>query len=229
MKTIEVIIMNAFARDSGGGNPAAIVTNADGLTNPEKQAISKKLGLSETAFVSHSSVADYKLEFFTPTKQIAHCGHATIAAFSYLRESGVIKKDILTNETTDGLREIRFINGRAFMEQKSPAFSYPSDADAETILRSVNIKSDDLPVGTRPVIVNTGNSFLLIEVRSERALMHAKPHLDLISRVSEAYGLIGFYMFYRDSSGSSHATTRMFAPLYGIEEEAATVMAAGPL
>ncbi|WP_245823732.1 PhzF family phenazine biosynthesis protein [Photobacterium proteolyticum] len=43
-------------------------------------------GLSETAFVSQSDVADFKLAFFTPNRRIAHCGHATIATFSCLTQ-----------------------------------------------------------------------------------------------------------------------------------------------
>ena len=52
------------------------------LSNEQKILIAQKVGLSETAFFSKSTVTDFKLDFFTPTRQIAHCGHATIAAFS---------------------------------------------------------------------------------------------------------------------------------------------------
>jgi len=42
------------------------------------------------AFVSPSRTANFKLEFFTPTRQISHCGHATIATFSYLVQQGLL-------------------------------------------------------------------------------------------------------------------------------------------
>jgi len=38
------------------------------------QRIAAAVGLSETAFASRSSEADVKLEFFTPTQQIAAGG-----------------------------------------------------------------------------------------------------------------------------------------------------------
>ncbi len=42
--------------------------------------------------------------------------------------------------------------------------------------------------------------------------------------------MIGYYVFCTETSSPIRdATTRMFAPGYGIEEEAATGMAAGPL
>jgi PhzF family phenazine biosynthesis protein len=87
---IEAHIINAFVDGNLGGNPAGVVLNADVLSGSQKLEIASKIGLSETAFVSPSKVADFKLDFFAPTKQIAHCGHATIATFIYLRELGLI-------------------------------------------------------------------------------------------------------------------------------------------
>ena len=83
---IQVKIVNAFVEDNKGGNPAGIVLDADALTKEQKLYIASKVGLSETAFVSRSREADFKLDFFTPNRQIAHCGHATIATFSYLQQ-----------------------------------------------------------------------------------------------------------------------------------------------
>jgi hypothetical protein len=62
------------------------------------------------------------LDFFTPTKQIAHCGHATIATFVYLRELGLITKTESSKETIDGKREIYFDDDMAFMEQLAPSY-----------------------------------------------------------------------------------------------------------
>ncbi|PBQ30948.1 phenazine biosynthesis protein [Sphingobacteriaceae bacterium] len=229
MKKIPITIVNAFSIDNLGGNPAAIVFDADHYTIAQKQEIATKINVSETAFVSSSAIADYKLEFFTPSKQIAHCGHATIATFSYMKQTGAIKKKFVVKETIDGLREIRFVSNKAFMEQKAPFFSRPNRKDLGKILLSLNLTSSDIRPNTLPVIVNTGTSFLLIETADEIALKNAVPDHNLISELSTQYGLIGFYLFHRRSGLTEHATTRMFAPLYGIAEEAATGMAAGPL
>ena len=66
MTTVTVHIINAFVADDEGGNPAAVVFDADDLDEAQKQNVSTTLGLSETAFVSQSSVSDYKLDFFYP-------------------------------------------------------------------------------------------------------------------------------------------------------------------
>jgi len=59
---IKVPIVNAFVDGNFGGNPAAVVLNADVYTRNQKQKIVAGIGVSETAFVSPSTVADYKLE-----------------------------------------------------------------------------------------------------------------------------------------------------------------------
>ena len=47
-------------------------------------AIAKQLGYAETAFISESEIADYKIEYFTPKEEVDLCGHATIGSFAIL-------------------------------------------------------------------------------------------------------------------------------------------------
>lgn len=226
---IEVQILNAFVDNNKGGNPAGVVLNADDLTNEQKLKIAKKIGLSETAFVSRSAIAGFKLDFFTPTRQIAHCGHATIATFSYLSQSGLIKSTHSSKETIDGIREILLQGELAFMEQKAPVYQN-TDRQEEQILQSLGLTKRDI-LNEAPIsLVNTGNSFVIVPVKSAAILKSIKPNHALISQISEELNLIGLYVFSTETSSPlREATTRMFAPRYGIEEEAATGMAAGPL
>jgi PhzF family phenazine biosynthesis protein len=225
---VSVKIINAFSVKNQGGNPAGVVLDADGMTNEKKQLIASKIGLPETAFVSRSAKAGYKLDFFTPTKQIPHCGHATIATFTYLKRMGLVTSNRTSKETIDGIREIIYIGGYAFMEQRSPTFYVPENK-FEVILQSLGINETDLVPNLNPTIVNTGNSFLMVPVKDERVLSNIKPNLDLISGLSEEHSLIGYYVYTHPRNTNALATTRMFAPYYGINEEAATGMAAGPL
>jgi PhzF family phenazine biosynthesis protein len=228
-KKVEVQILNAFVDNNKGGNPAGVVLNADHLTNEEKLKIAAKVGLSETAFVSKSEIAGFKLDFFTPTRQIAHCGHATIATFSYLSQSGLIKSTLSSKETIDGIREILLQGDLAFMEQKAPVYRNVDKQSAQ-ILRSLGLTKSDILKEAPISLVNTGNSFVLVPVKSAAILKNIKPDYTLISQISEELNLIGFYVFCTETSSPIRdASTRMFAPRYGIEEEAATGMAAGPL
>ncbi|MEM0575506.1 PhzF family phenazine biosynthesis protein [Flavobacterium polysaccharolyticum] len=226
---VEVQIISAFVDNGKGGNSAGVVLNADNLTNEQKLKVATKVGLSETAFVSKSKVADFKLDFFTPTRQIAHCGHATIATFSYLSQLGLIKSKHSSKETIDGKREILIQNDLAFMEQKPPLYIEIADY-REKILYSLGLTEDDTLTNAPISIVNTGNSFAIIPVASDDILKKIIPNLDLITQISDEFDLIGYYVFSTKTNNEERvATTRMFAPRYGIAEEAGTGMAAGPL
>jgi len=229
---LSVQIVNAFVKDGTGGNPAGVVLNADRFNEDEKLSIARKVGLSETAFVSKSETEGFKLDFFTPTKRIAHCGHATIATFSYLASLGQAKDGETSKETIDGPRKIILNQTMAYMEQTAPIYSPPSkwerkDVTLNDVLKSLSLAPQDLEQRIHPSLVNTGNNFIVIGVSTQDVLKNLQLDLDKISAISEKLDLIGYYIFTTETEAD--ATTRMFAPRYGIVEEAATGMAAGPL
>ena len=234
-QTITAQVVNAFVTGNVGGNPAAVVLDADNLSDADMLRIAAKVGLSETAFVSKSKTQAFKLDFFTPNRRIAHCGHATIATFSYLAELGRVSEGETSKETVDGPRKIVIKNGAAYMEQLGPSYRMPSDwagdgVIAADVLKSLGINEVDLTQNVSPVLVNTGNNFIVVGVKDGATLRNLKPDFDLISDISEKLDLVGYYVFTTDRDATDKdATTRMFAPRYGIEEESATGMAAGPL
>ena len=228
-------IVSGFVSNGEGGNPAGVVLEADRLSEDQMLNVAAKLGLSETAFVSASETEGFKLDFFTPTRRIAHCGHATIATFSYMAEQGLVGEGTTSKETVDGPRSISIKDGMAFMEQLAPKYRFPSQWVSEgvkldEVLFSLGLATDDLDEKVSPVLVNTGNSFIVIGVKNGEALQSLTPNFNLMEQISEKLDLIGYYVFTTDSNATDKdATTRMFAPRYGIEEESATGMAAGPL
>ena len=229
METITVQILNAFVDNDKGGNPAGVVLNADTLSYKSKLEVAKKVGLSETAFVSKSRTEDFKLDFFTPTKQIAHCGHATVATFSYLKQIGAVKKDDTSKETIEGKRKIKLIGEIAFMEQLAPKYVDVSNKE-RIILKSLGLNKTDMIPNAPIQLVNTGNSFIIVSVKSKEILKNIIPNFKLINEISEEFDLIGYYVFSTNTdSPDRDVTSRMFGPRYGILEEAGTGMAAGPL
>ena len=221
----------AFPDGERGGNPAGVVVDANGLSREQKQTVARRVGLSETAFVSISSIASCKLDFFTPTRQIPHCGHATIAAFYLLRQLGLVDDGPHSKETIDGTRRIQVDGGVVFMEQRAPRYApVPVESGmGERVLTALAISRDRLADGPGPFVVDTGNAFLVLPL-DEPSLARLRPDLDLIEAISGELDLIGFYPFSSQTRGvGRHASARMFAPRFGIPEEAATGAAAGGL
>lgn len=81
-KKYRIYQIDSFTKELFTGNPAGVVTNADGLSDTQMQQIARELNNSETAFIFSSNIDNYDIHvrFFTPTNEVPICGHATIAA-----------------------------------------------------------------------------------------------------------------------------------------------------
>jgi PhzF family phenazine biosynthesis protein len=82
MTQLRLVQVDAFADRPFTGNPAAVVPLEAWLPDEILQAIAMENNLSETAFTvaATDGEADYELRWFTPTTEVALCGHATLAS-----------------------------------------------------------------------------------------------------------------------------------------------------
>ena len=89
--------VDAFTDRPFTGNPAGVVPDAGDLAPEEMQAIARELGNPETAFVLPGRTRDGEIEvrFFTPTREVPVCGHATLAAH-YVRAT---RRDVRDGES----------------------------------------------------------------------------------------------------------------------------------
>lgn len=88
MPELKLVQVDAFADRPFTGNPAAVVPLREWLADEILQAIAEENNLSETAFTvpATDGEADYELRWFTPTVEVALCGHATLASGHVLLE-----------------------------------------------------------------------------------------------------------------------------------------------
>ena len=86
MKKYRIYQIDAFTKEQFKGNPAGVVTNADGLSDSQMQTIARELNNAETALILSATSSDHDvwIRFFTPTTEVPSCGHATISAH-YIR------------------------------------------------------------------------------------------------------------------------------------------------
>lgn len=227
-KEIKVDTVYAMTWNGMNGNPAGVVLDALGLSPEERQQIAARVGHSETAFLERKSSGEYKIEFYTPIRKIPYCGHATIATFSLFR---MLHKEVgpsLKVEMAGKQVTIHFEGERVLMEQNKPIYEELSGTEESEALSSLGLTKKDLDPIFVPKVVDTGNRFVLIAVNSREGLSKLIPQQDKIKAFSEKKDLVGLYVFLH-TQGDHQATTRMFAPRYGINEESATGMAAGPL
>jgi trans-2,3-dihydro-3-hydroxyanthranilate isomerase len=97
----------------------------------------------------------------------------------------------------------------------------------------VGLGGDVLASAHRPVVASVGNSFVVAEVRGE-ALSRAVPDFARFRSAAAEFAALGpdrlpVYLYARDGGGGAGLRARMFSPLSGTVEDAATGSAATPL
>jgi PhzF family phenazine biosynthesis protein len=140
----------------GGGNPAGVVLDADGLSDGGMQRIAAEVGFSETAFLH----ADGSIRYFSPIAEVPFCGHATIATAVALAErdgagslvfaTPVGPVEMETSRGADGLLRAAFTSVEPRVEEFAPAV-------LARLLDLLGIEPQDLDPGFPPRIAYAGN------------------------------------------------------------------------
>ena len=81
-------ILDVFTERPYGGNPLAVVLDADGLSLAEMQSIAREFNLSETVFVLKAVSPGHtaRIRIFTPSREVPFAGHPTLGTAALLAE-----------------------------------------------------------------------------------------------------------------------------------------------
>lgn len=230
--------VNAFTDKLDGGNPAGVVLNSPYLTENQMAFISKKMNVSETAFVFPSKKADYKNIFFTPEVEVDLCGHATIATFFTMAKEGYLKANeniVVTQETKSGILPVYIeYNKNGTLERvmmgQNKAILKNIHIDISKIADSLQISKDQIDNTLPNQIVSTGLFTLPICINSFKTLKSIKPNFEKIKRICKELNVGSFHLYTFDTIDSKslyHA--RNFPPIYGVNEDPVTGTANGAL
>lgn len=236
MKTYKVYQIDAFTSEKFKGNPAGVVTNAEGLSEHDMQCIARELNNSETVFMfpPDDKTHDVKLRYFTPTTEVPSCGHATIAAHyaraveNQLQSCRVMQKISIGTLPIDIVKQNEYT---IWMTQGTIEFSSPILNENRTrIISALDLTDSDLDERCPIQIVSTGHSKVMIGIQSIEKLHNLSPNMTMLNSLSKLIGCNGYYVFSLSSKHSKFLTHgRMFAPAIGILEDPVTGNANGPL
>ncbi len=236
MKTYHLYQVDAFTREKFHGNPAGVITNADGLTEIEMQRIARELNNSETAFILSPTdeTHDVHVRFFTPRNEVPICGHATIAAH-YAR---VVENNLdsvrVYQKTGAGILPVDVIREgndyKIVMTQGKISFGNRIIGEPlEMLLMALGIRVSDLRVECPISIVSTGYSKVMIGIHDISLLHSLNPNMEMLTKVSKMIGCNGFYVFTLHYEEEVLVHGRMFAPAVGVNEDPVTGNANAPL
>jgi PhzF family phenazine biosynthesis protein len=204
---LRFVQVDAFTAEPFTGNPAAVCVLPHPVADERMQDIAREMNLSETAFlVRHDRAFD--LRWFSPTTEIALCGHATLASAHALWESGQLdaaeparfqtKSGLLTAERHDDWIELDFPATPA-----APAEAPPGLAEA---------------LGVAPRYIGLSRFDYLVEVADEQTVRGARPDFGRLA----ALPVRGVMVTSVASTAGCDFVSRFFAPAAGVNEDPAT-------
>jgi trans-2,3-dihydro-3-hydroxyanthranilate isomerase len=243
-RTLTFYQADVFTTTPFGGNPVAVIPDAQGLSDQELQQIAREMNLSETVFVLPPTepAAAVKIRIFTPTREIPFAGHPVIGAFYIL---GQLKRFPVQEPTTRVLYECNIglfpvdihVRGgeihRVVMSQPKPEFLGTIEAiqDVFEISNALGL-AKRMITGTRyPIeVVSTGLPVIIVPVRTLTAVKSIVPNSSAITDLCAKHGANGLMVFTAITvEALSSVHTRMFASPIGVVEDPATGSASGAL
>lgn len=237
MKTYRIYQIDAFTTQRFQGNPAGVVSNADGLTDGQMQAIARELNNSETAFILSPTADDHDvwIRFFTPVTEVPSCGHATISAhFVRALEQGLPSCTVV-QKIGIGVLPVEIIRldatYRIVMTQGAVEFMPPLTGTVRNaVVDALGLSERDLDDRCPVQVVSTGHAKVLVGIGGRDTLDSLRPDLPRLAELSGLIQCNGYYVFtLSPGPGDILAHGRMFAPAIGIPEDPVTGNANGPL
>ena len=221
MRSFRYVVCDVFTDVPLAGNQLAVFTDARDLDPLTMQALAREMNFAETVFVLPPSnpEADVRIRIFTPALELPFAGHPTLGTAFVL--GGPLSKIVIRLETGAGVVPVelerdgpRIVFGR--MEQPIPAIE--PVANPEPIFAALGVAGSGLPVER----YDLGPGHVYVELGSPEEVAAVQPDIAALARATPD----GVNCFARDGE---RWKTRMFAPNHGVNEDAATGSAAGPL
>jgi trans-2,3-dihydro-3-hydroxyanthranilate isomerase len=232
MKTYEFVTVDVFTDRRFGGNPLAVFPEAQGLSDAEMQSLAAEFNLSETTFVlppvdpAHTA----RVRIFNRTAEMPFAGHPNVGTGWVLAGRGRAKEGVLRFEEIAGLVEVKVESDIVTIAAPQPLTLGP-EMPAGLLASCVGLATEEILVAAhRPVMASVGNSFVVAEV-TPGGLTRAVPDLARFRDAHKEFPALGprrlpLYLYAHDGKG---LRARMFSPLSGTVEDAATGSAATPL
>lgn len=198
--------VDVFADRPLTGNPLALVTDADGLAEPQMRAIAREFNQSETTFLLHPSLpgATWRLRSFTPIgAEVGGAGHNALGAWLWLAATGRIRADDegpgLTQEISGQVLAVEVTRdgdqpATVWMDQSPPQFGEPVP-DRARLAAALGLSVDDLAADEPAQVVSTGAGHLLVPARHRVAVDRAAPDAGPLAAVLRQAGGEGCYLY----------------------------------
>ena len=245
VRSYRFLQLDVFTDRLFGGNQLAVFPDGRGLSSDTMQAIAKEMNFSETTFVlppgesdeNDQSGTDMRVRIFTPGSELPMAGHPTIGTTFALARTGVLAPG--RDRVVFGLgvgptpvtmtwndRDLSF----AWMTQSRPVFSEVV-VDRACAAAALGVPVAAVADATPVQVVSCGLPYVLVPLATRAAVDSAVLDRAAYDRLVAPLGadVNGVFLFSTEADDRATAYSRMFAPAVGVQEDAATGSASGPL
>ncbi|MHC1943678.1 PhzF family phenazine biosynthesis protein [Bradyrhizobium sp. UFLA06-06] len=227
------ITVDVFTDRAFGGNPLAVVLDAEGLSTEEMQAIATEFNYSETTFVlpPQDKANDAQVRIFTVRSEIPFAGHPNVGTAFVLASRAAKAPARLRFEEKGGLVPVEILSDGGNVvgaELTAPqALQRTNEVSAAAAAACLSLTATDVKTDRHaPQVVSVGLPFLVVEIASREALRRARPDAAAFARTLAEIGRDVVYFYTRDVPASEQPLdlqARMFHPgASGLSEDPAT-------
>jgi trans-2,3-dihydro-3-hydroxyanthranilate isomerase len=242
MPIYQYVTVNVFTSQRFGGNPLAVLPDAQGLTDDQMQAIAREFNLSETTFVLPPDNTQHhaRVRIFTPAHEMPFAGHPNVGTGFVLARAMENPPEHLVFEEIAGLVRVHIlrdadqrITGTRISAPR--ALSIGDAIPTETVAACASLTpADFLTNAHAPLVASVGTEFVIAEVASLEALARAAPDLAAFRAAGGAAEpgaqlRFALLLYVRRDGDATRLRARMFAPLGGVLEDPATGSACAAL
>ncbi|MDZ7651613.1 MAG: PhzF family phenazine biosynthesis protein [Burkholderiaceae bacterium] len=227
------VTVDVFTDTRFGGNPLAVFTDAQGLTDREMQQLAAEMNYSETTFVLPPADPNHtaRVRIFNRTQEMPFAGHPNVGTGCVLASMGRDRDGLLRFEEIAGLVEVRVERDSAgnlvgaHIAAPQP-LSVGEELPVEAIAACAGLDASDLVLTRHPPrMASVGLPFCFVQV-TPAALKRAAPNLSAFQQLAQRTGMndrLSLHLHcYAEGNAPNRLRTRMFAPISGTWEDPAT-------
>lgn len=223
--SVRVFQVDAFTSRRFTGNPAGVVLDADPLSADDMQALARELNNGDTAFLLRPDADDHdlRLRFFTPRREAAFVGHATLAAHAVL--AALKLEPRRRQKQSSGIVEVDSISGawppRIVIHLSPPKLQRSlSERELSAVLAALTLTHADLDAQCPPMLGGDSSTRVMLGIERGTTLARLRPDLARLTVLSEQLGAPGYFLFSRQPSlADVYTEARMFCPALGFPED----------
>ena len=216
--------MRVYPKSHNGGDLIGVYLYAHDMSYEDMKKKASESDYYKTVFISHSDMADVKLDIFNFNQENSFCGNSIVGALSLMRDKNFIRNGLIFYEFAGKQWPAIIQEDAVYLEYDKPLF--------EDIIPNREIKTCFQPLifhkKLKAQIINNHYRELILPVESLPVLDQLMPIDEKIIALSNKYNIRGIHAFAIDEeTGMTYG--RNFLPVAGIHEECITSTSNGAL